>query len=44
VELDIANIEFHLKIYIELNFKDIELYTEFYFVKIEFKKWEYFAK
>ena len=38
MKLIITNIEFHLKIYIELDFKDIELYTEFYFVKIEFKK------
>ena len=37
MKLDIANVEFHLKIYIELDFEDIEFYTELDFVKIEFK-------
>ena len=37
MELDIVNIKFYLKIYIELDFKNIEFYTEFDFVKIEFQ-------
>jgi len=44
VELDIANVKFHLKIYIELNFEDIEFYTKLDFVKIEFRKQRHFAK
>ena len=32
------NVEFYLKIYIELDFEDIEFYTEFDFVKIGFQK------
>ena len=44
MELDIANIEFHLKIYRELDFEDIEFCTELDFVKIEFKKQSYFDK
>ena len=44
MKFDIVNVEFHLKIYIKLDFKDIEFYTKFFFVKIEFKKQEYFAK
>ena len=38
MELDIANVEFYLKIYIELDFEDIEFYTELNFVKISLKK------
>ena len=41
MELNIASVEFHLKIYIELNF---EFYTELDFIKIKFKKYGYFAK
>ena len=37
MKLNISNVEFHLKIYIELNFEDIKFYTEFDFVKISFK-------
>ena len=39
MKCDIINIEFyfHLKIYIELDFEDIEFYTELNFVKIEFQ-------
>ena len=37
MELDIANVEFYLKIYIELDFEDIEFYTELNFVKIKFQ-------
>ena len=37
VKFDIANDEFYLKIYIELDSEDIEFYTEFNFVKIEFQ-------
>ena len=49
MEFDIANVKFHLKIYIELNFGDNEFYTKFDFnkldfVKIEFKKQRHFAK
>ena len=44
MELDIAIVKFHLKIYIELDFKDIEFYTKLNFVKIEFKKYEHFVK
>ena len=44
MELDIANVEFHLKIYIELDFENIEFYTKPDFVKIEFKKQKHFAK
>ena len=43
MELDIAIVKFHLKIYIELDFKDIEFYTELNF-KIEFKKYGHFVK
>ena len=35
VELDISNIDFYLKIYIE-HFGDIEFYTKLNFIKIEF--------
>ena len=35
MKLIITNIEFHLKIYIELDFEDIKFYTELNFVKIE---------
>jgi len=44
VKLNIANIEFHLKIYIELDFENIEFYTKLDFVKIKFQKQKYFAK
>ena len=44
MELDIAIVKFHLKIYIELDFKDIEFYTELNFVKIELKKYGHFVK
>ena len=37
MKLEIANIEFYLKIYLELDFEDIEFYTELDFVKIEFQ-------
>ena len=37
-------VEFHLKIYIELDFENIEFYTKPDFVKIELKKKGYFAK
>ena len=37
MELDIVNIKFYLKIYIELDFENIEFYIEFNFVKIEFQ-------
>ena len=35
MELDISNVEFYLKIYIELDFEDIEFYIELDFVNIE---------
>ena len=38
MKFDISNVEFHLKIYIELDFEDIEFYTDLDFVKIKFKK------
>ena len=44
MELEIANVEFYLKIYIKLNFEDIEFYTKLDFVKIEFQKYGYFVK
>ena len=44
MKLNIANVEFHLKIYIKLKFEDIEFYTKFDFVKIKFKKHRHFAK
>jgi len=44
VKLNIANVKFHSKTYIELDFEEIEFYTEFDFVKIKFKKQEYFTK
>ena len=37
MELDIFNVEFYLKIYIELDFEDIEFYTELDFGKLEFQ-------
>ena len=37
MELDIVNIKFYLKIYIELDFENIEFYIEFNFAKIEFQ-------
>ena len=37
VKFDIVNVEFYLKIYIELDFEGIEFYIEFNFVKIEFQ-------
>ena len=37
MKLNITNVEFCLKIYIELKFKDIKFYTELNFVTIEFK-------
>ena len=36
-KLNIANVEFHLKIYIEFDFEDIEFYTELDFIKIKFQ-------
>ena len=36
MELDIANVEFYLKIYIELDFENIKFYAKLNFVKIEF--------
>ena len=44
MELNIANIEFHLKIYIELDFEDIEFYIELDSIKIKFKKQGIFSK
>ena len=44
MKLDIANVDFHLKIYIELDFENIEFYIELNFDKIEFKKQGHFAK
>ena len=38
MKLDIANVEFHLKIYIKLDLENIEFYTWLNFVKIKFKK------
>ena len=38
------NVEFHLKIYIELDFENLEFYTEFNFIKIKFKKHRHFIK
>ena len=38
------SVEFHIKIYIKLDFEDIKFYTELNFVKIEFQKQVYFAK
>ena len=37
MELDIFNVEFYLKIYIELDFEDIEFYTELDFGELEFQ-------
>ena len=37
MEFDIFNVEFYLKIYIELDFEDIEFYTELDFGKLEFQ-------
>ena len=39
MELDIANVEFQLKIYIKLDFEDIKFYTElkFFFFKLSLK-------
>ena len=37
VEFNISNVEFYLKIYIELDFEDIEFYIELDFVNIEFQ-------
>ena len=44
MKLDITNVDFHLKIYIELDFENIEFYIELNFDKIEFKKQGHFAK
>ena len=44
MESDITNIEFHLKLYIGLDFENIEFYIELDFVKIEFQKQKYFVK
>ena len=44
MKLDIADVEFHLKIYIKLDFENIEFYTELDFVKIEIQKQKHFAK
>ena len=38
MELDIVNVELRLKIYVVLNFEDIEFYTKLNFVKIKFQK------
>ena len=38
MKFDISNVEFHLKIYIEFDFEDIEFYIDLDFVKIELKK------
>ena len=38
MKFDINNVEFHLKIYIELDFEDIKFYIHLDFVKIELKK------
>ena len=37
MKLNISNVEFYLKIYIELDFEDIEFYIELDFVNIEFQ-------
>ena len=37
MELNITNVEFYLKIHIELDFEDIAFYIELNFVKIEFQ-------
>ena len=37
MKLNIRNVEFYLKIYIELDFEDIEFYIELDFVKMEFQ-------
>ena len=37
MKLDIANVEFYLRVHIELNFEDIKFYAELDFVKIEFQ-------
>ena len=42
--LDISNIVFHLKKYIELDFEDIEFYIELDSIKIKFKKQGIFSK
>ena len=44
MKLNIANVKFHSKIYIKLDFEEIIFYTELDFVKIEFKKQGHFAK
>ena len=33
IKFDIGNVEFHLKIFIELDFEDIEFYIDLDFVK-----------
>ena len=38
MKLNFSKVEFQLKIYILLDFKDIEFYIELDFVKIEFQK------
>ena len=38
MKFDINNVKFHFKIYIKLDFEDIEFYTHLDFVKIEFRK------
>ena len=35
MKLDITNVEFYLKIYLKLDFEDIEFYTELDFIKIK---------
>ena len=37
MKLDVANVKFYLKIYIEFNCENIEYYIELDFVKIEFQ-------
>ena len=44
MKLNITNVEFHLRIYIKLDFEDIKFYTKLNFVKIEFQKHGHFAK
>ena len=38
IKFDISNVKFHLKIYIKLDFEDIEFNTDLDFIKIEFRK------
>ena len=37
MKLDIANVEFYLKVHVEFNSEDIKFYAKLDFVKIEFQ-------